>query len=132
MAARGRRVNRVTIHTLSGTPVFRMGIVEAERLKDAGELHYNTFTERWTRTQLQRKSPLSPANLTSADMHGVVERRRRALERVANWPVEHDRRAVTVIAGRGIWIPDADTVELRSKLQEQASRAKRYANAARN
>lgn len=130
MAARGRRVNRVTIHTLSGTPICRMGLVEAERLKDAGELHQRAGY--WSRTQPQLKSPLSPVNLTSSDMSGVVEGRRRSLLRVQNWPVEHDRRAVTVIAGRGIWIPDADAIEMRSKLMQQASHAKRYAATARN
>lgn len=130
MAARGRRVNRVTVHTKSGTPIFRMGLVEAERLKDAGEL-----TDRggvWARTQFQLKSPLSPVNLTSADMDGVVMGRRRSLLRLKHWPTEHDRRNVTIIAGRGVWIPDAEASEMRAKLCEQSHRASRYADAARN
>jgi hypothetical protein len=131
MAARGRRVNRVTVHTISGVATCRIGRVEAEQLREAGELYTSHGLYYWSKQQ--RQSPLSPVNLTSADMQGVVERRPRAIVRVKNWPLEHDRRAVTVIAGRGAWIPDAATIEIRSKLMQQQSHAKRYAaNAPRN
>jgi hypothetical protein len=123
-----------------------MGRVEAEALRKTGELGTSNGIYYWSNDQ--RQSPLSPVNLTSADMHGVVERRRRALERVQNWDKEFNRRSLTIIAGRGAWVPglpkdaealkalgvksEAERVELCSRLQEQASRAKRYANAARN
>jgi hypothetical protein len=130
--SRGRRVNRVRIHTLSGTPTYSIGLIEAERLKDAGELIDRGG--KWSRTQVQLQSPLSPVNLTEADTRGVLMGERRALLRVKHWPLEHDRRNVTVIAGRGVWIPDADQerIAICSKLQEQASHAKRYAATARN
>jgi hypothetical protein len=107
-----------------------MGRVEAEDLRRGGELFTSNGKYYWSADQKQ--SPLSPVNLTSADMHGVVERRRRALQRVANWPVEHDRRSVTVIAGRGVWVPDAEAATMRAKLAEQSHRARRYADASRN
>ena len=125
-----RHTNRVRIHTLSGTPTYSMGRVEAERLKDAGELRHSAG--RWYRTELQRKSPLSPVNLTMADMHGVVENRRRSVLRLKHWPTEHDTRAVTIVAGRGIFVPNEELGIIRAKLHEQASRARRYANVARN
>ena len=132
MAARGRRTDRATIKS-SGRVLYRTSLRDADRRTHSGELHWcgnNTYTE----IEAKSETPTSSVNLTEDDMQGVVNRLPRALNRVRHWPLVFNTRSLTIIAGRGAWVPDPspDRIQACSKLMEQASRAKRYADTSRN
>ena len=147
MASKGRRPARATVKSAFSGRTYHISLQEADRRSGKGgdleQTENRVFVEAVGHSGIE----CSPTILTDGDMHGVVQRHPRALRRFRNWHLEHDRRTVTVVAGR-IWVPDQQASAIRAKLvlqehglrrqqeaveiRKQMLNAKKYANDHRN
>jgi hypothetical protein len=129
----------VPIYDLNGFPKPPITLVQARRLVQNGEAIPSTQLgsgelpgwkdnpwRSWPAIKLVRplkEDMQSPCSLTENDCHlvageaGKTIAAKRAEERLYNWPQEHDTRSVTIVAGRGAWIPDAELSRKRAELQ---------------
>ena len=128
-----RHLNRATLLSSNGIHLRYITARQAYSLVDSGEALRRTSNRELSKgkpliIQLRdhRRIQRVIATLTERDMcrnaEAIADRKKnRSTRKVEAWPTVHDTFAVTIVAGRGVFVPDPQKAAEREKAREVAA-----------